>query len=130
MEFSAEEVDQIVGQRLRILRMARGITQQSLANSIGVSFQQIQKYERGTNRISAGRLWTISQVLSVDLGEFFFGAESTRQSKADEEKKLLETALVLHTIHDSHVKEQLIEMIHSCALQANNPVDEPRTATG
>ena len=126
MDISAEEVDRLVGQRLRILRVARGITQQSLAKSIGVSFQQIQKYERGANRISAGRLWTIGRVLSVDVNEFFFGVDTPTEEHVGEERKLLETALVLHTINDDHVKERLIEMIHSCALRDTAQARERR----
>ncbi len=66
-------VDKHVGNRLRQLRVLRGITQTALAERIGVAFQQIQKYEKGADRISAGRLWGISRVLDVPIASFFEG---------------------------------------------------------
>ncbi len=64
-------IDQSVGNRLKIRRNIIGLSQDSLAQKIGVSFQQVQKYERGTNRISASRLYEISQVLKVPVSFFF-----------------------------------------------------------
>lgn len=67
-------VDAQVGSRLRARRMALGLSQTNLADAIGLTFQQIQKYEKGTNRIGAGRLYQLAEVLKVDP-EFFFGNE-------------------------------------------------------
>ena len=66
------EVDNTVAQRLRFRRMQVGKSQGALGNAVGVTFQQIQKYEKGTNRISAGRLQKIADVLGVPVS-FFFG---------------------------------------------------------
>ena len=66
-------VDVHVGQRVRHRRWLLGMTQQQLAESVGIKFQQIQKYETGTNRISASRLWDIADTLGVNVGFFFEG---------------------------------------------------------
>lgn len=67
----AHPVDIHVGQRIRQRRWLVGMTQQTLANAVGIKFQQIQKYETGANRVSASRLWEIAVALSVSLSYFF-----------------------------------------------------------
>ncbi len=64
-------VDSYVGSRVRQRRMLLGMSQEKLGKAVGISFQQIQKYERGTNRIGASRLFTLSKVLSVPIAFFF-----------------------------------------------------------
>lgn len=66
-------VDVHVGKRVRHRRWMVGMTQQQLANKVGIKFQQIQKYETGMNRISASRLWDIAEALNVDVRFFFEG---------------------------------------------------------
>lgn len=68
-------VDVHVGQRVRQRRWMVGMTQQQLGNKVGIKFQQIQKYETGTNRISASRLWDISDALGVPVSFFFDGLD-------------------------------------------------------
>ncbi|MEM1380033.1 MAG: helix-turn-helix transcriptional regulator [Pseudomonadota bacterium] len=67
------QVDLHVGQRLRQRRCLLGMTQQKLADAVGIKFQQIQKYESGANRISASRLWVIARALEVPVSHFFEG---------------------------------------------------------
>ncbi len=66
-------VDVHVGKRVRHRRWMAGMTQQQLAERVGIKFQQIQKYETGTNRVSASRLWDISEALNVPVAFFFEG---------------------------------------------------------
>lgn len=66
-------VDLHVGARIRLRRRLLGITQQGLADSLGVTFQQVQKYERGANRVSASRLWLMARLLGVPVAFFFEG---------------------------------------------------------
>ena len=66
-----DPVDVHVGQRLRVRRSLLGLSQEKLADSIGLTFQQIQKYERGMNRISAGRLYQFSKILDVPVAYFY-----------------------------------------------------------
>jgi len=70
-----DPVDVEVGHRIRIERLARGLSQTALANQLGVTFQQVQKYEKGVNRVGAGRLTKIAEVLGVQVGSFFTGKE-------------------------------------------------------
>ncbi|PZX10450.1 helix-turn-helix domain-containing protein [Celeribacter halophilus] len=68
-------VDVHVGKRIRHRRWMVGMTQQQLAEKVGIKFQQIQKYETGMNRVSASRLWDIAESLSVPVAFFFEGME-------------------------------------------------------
>ncbi|MEM1343108.1 MAG: helix-turn-helix transcriptional regulator [Pseudomonadota bacterium] len=82
-------VDIHVGQRVRQRRWVIGMTQQQLANAVGIKFQQIQKYETGANRVSASRLWDIAETLDVPVSFFFEGLdneaqpEDARQARGD-----------------------------------------------
>ncbi len=69
-------VDVHVGKRVRHRRWLVGMTQQQLAESVGIKFQQIQKYETGANRVSASRLWDIADSLDVDVSFFFEGLDT------------------------------------------------------
>ncbi len=68
-------VDVHVGKRIRHRRWMVGMTQQQLAEKVGIKFQQIQKYETGMNRVSASRLWDIADALSIKVEFFFEGAD-------------------------------------------------------
>jgi transcriptional regulator with XRE-family HTH domain len=74
----SNDIDLHLGKRLRSRRRILGLTQQQLAGACGVRFQQIQKYECGANRISAARLWRISEALQVPVGYFYDGLENAR----------------------------------------------------
>ncbi|MEM9241542.1 MAG: helix-turn-helix transcriptional regulator [Pseudomonadota bacterium] len=75
----AHHVDVHVGKRIRHRRWLAGMTQQNLAESVGIKFQQIQKYETGANRVSASRLWDIADALDVNVGFFFEGLDQEAQ---------------------------------------------------
>lgn len=66
-----DPIDVEVGGRLRLLRRYRGLSQTELATQLGLTFQQVQKYERGANRISASKLWKAAEVLGVPVAELF-----------------------------------------------------------
>src|SRR3954471_12305849 len=68
-----QDADRHVGGRLRERRLSLGLTQQGLAELIGVTYQQAHKYEKGINRIAAGRLYTIAQALGVEVSYFYDG---------------------------------------------------------
>ena len=69
----AHPVDVYVGRRLRARRRLLGLTQEALASSVDIRFQQIQKYESGANRVSASRLWSLANALNVPISYFFDG---------------------------------------------------------
>ncbi len=75
-------VDVHVGKRIRHRRWLVGMTQQNLAERVGIKFQQIQKYETGANRVSASRLWNIADALGVEISFFFEGLESESSEKS------------------------------------------------
>ncbi|WP_375691892.1 helix-turn-helix domain-containing protein [Pseudooceanicola sp. LIPI14-2-Ac024] len=74
-------VDVHVGKRIRHRRWLVGMTQQQLAERVGIKFQQIQKYETGANRVSASRLWDIADALDVPVSFFFEGLDSDAAEK-------------------------------------------------
>jgi len=77
----AHPVDEHVGKRLRQRRWLVGMTQQQLAEHVGIKFQQIQKYETGANRVSASRLWDIASTLDVSINFFFDGLQAEKSVK-------------------------------------------------
>jgi predicted transcriptional regulator len=76
-----DSIDVEVGRRVRVERMARGLSQTELANKIGVTFQQVQKYESGVNRISMGRLTRIGRLFGLDV-TYLLGASDRKRSTA------------------------------------------------
>jgi len=73
-------VDAHVGKRIRHRRWMVGMTQQQLADLVGIKFQQIQKYETGMNRVSASRLWDVADALGVSISFFFEGLDDARET--------------------------------------------------
>src|SRR4051795_4312163 len=73
---SPDPTDKHVGSRVRMRRLMLGMSQEKLGDALGLTFQQVQKYEKGTNRIAASRLQQISQILQVPVAFFFEGAPS------------------------------------------------------
>jgi transcriptional regulator with XRE-family HTH domain len=84
----AQDIDRHIGAQLRRRRVMNGLTQQGLADLIGVTYQQAHKYENGVNRIAAGRLYTIAQVLAVDVGYFFEGLESAARTEPSPQQRV------------------------------------------
>jgi transcriptional regulator with XRE-family HTH domain len=76
MKKRPDPIDMLVGNNVRILRLEKGLSQSDLAERLGITFQQIQKYEKGVNRIGSGRLARLSQVLGVSVSRFFQGSEA------------------------------------------------------
>lgn len=82
-------IDIHVGKRIRHRRWEIGMSQQDLAEIVGVRFQQIQKYELGTNRVSASRLWDIADAMKIPVEHFFRGTDAPEASGAGVEGDLL-----------------------------------------
>ena len=78
----ATDIDLHLGRRLRRRRRLLGLTQQQLANQVGIRFQQIQKYECGANRISAARLWQLAEALESPVSYFYDGLAEALESKS------------------------------------------------
>jgi transcriptional regulator with XRE-family HTH domain len=106
-----QDIDRHVGARVRERRIMLGLTQQQLADLIGVTYQQAHKYERGINRVSAGRLYEISQVLSVPVGYFFDGLEGQdSRAVSPRERMCLELARNFAQIPNERHQEALSQL--------------------
>jgi transcriptional regulator with XRE-family HTH domain len=102
---AANEVDVAVGARIRNLRLRNKLSQEEVGRRLNVSFQQVQKYEKGTNRVGAGRLAALAKVFDVPVGAFFSEAKLTQkpaprqqidQLTVRNEIRLLEAYQALH----------------------------------
>lgn len=93
MSRSTTDIDKKIGERVRLARMERGMSQEKLADAIGVTFQQVQKYEKGTNRISAGRLEPIAQALGRSIS-FFLRGDGERKGAAREDEDIVSRMLL------------------------------------
>ena len=109
-------IDDHVGARIRGRRIMLGLTQQQLAELIGVTYQQAHKYERGINRVSAGRLFEIARVLSVPVGHFFegIGEEGVRPVNPHQ-RMLLEIARNFADIPNERHQEALSALARALA---------------
>ncbi|MDR0367485.1 MAG: helix-turn-helix domain-containing protein [Rickettsiales bacterium] len=79
----AKNVDIFIGRKLKLRRTLLKMSQDSLGSIVGLTFQQVQKYESGENKISASRLFTFSRILRVDIGYFFDGLDSEKTMQFD-----------------------------------------------
>jgi transcriptional regulator with XRE-family HTH domain len=138
-----DPVDIHVGSRVRLRRTLLGLSQDKLARAIGVSFQQLQKYERGTNRISASRLYALSKVLGVGISWFFEDAPSTAKrrtpatetrapandSSADQDPMTANETVKLvrayYMIEDPKVRKKILHMV-----RAVSPISSGRKTRG
>ena len=77
----AEPTDDYVGKRIRMRRMQSGLSQSQLGNALGITFQQVQKYEKGSNRVSASKLQTMANFLKVPVSFFFEGGPTEPNGK-------------------------------------------------
>lgn len=106
-----QDIDRHVGARIRERRIMLGFTQQQLADLIGVTYQQAHKYERGINRVSAGRLFEVAQVLSVPVNYFFDGLTDERGgSISPRERMCLELARNFAQIPNERHQEALSQL--------------------
>ena len=81
---TADDIDAYIGSRVRLRRMTIGVSQEQLGDALGLTFQQVQKYEKGQNRIGAGRLYRIAQILSTPVAYFYDGLPPTAGSTETE----------------------------------------------
>lgn len=127
-----DNVDVHVGQRLRVRRSLLGMSQEKLAESVGLTFQQVQKYERGINRISAGRLFQFSKILDIPVGYFFdqlggdLASESYGLSDNEQEafgsdndimhsKETIELVRTYYSIKDEKKRKEMLRFVKTMA---------------
>ncbi|HEX2151868.1 MAG TPA: helix-turn-helix transcriptional regulator [Stellaceae bacterium] len=119
-----DPVDVHVGVRIRTRRLLLGMNQETLANALGLTFQQVQKYEGGANRVSASRLVQVAEVLGVPVAYFFPDLDSTDDTAAADKTEIREMmqrpeAIELirwyYAITDPGVRQQFLEMVKAVA---------------
>ncbi|MEA2840924.1 MAG: hypothetical protein QOF41_2254 [Methylobacteriaceae bacterium] len=127
MKKSPNHVDRHVGGNVRMRRMLLGLSQEKLGEALGLTFQQVQKYEKGTNRIGASRLQQIAQFLKVEVGFFFEGLSGDKPQSGFAEEGTSYVMDFLHSseglqlnrafarIKDQRVKRRLIALINALA---------------
>jgi len=124
-------IDAHVGGRLRARRALMGLSQEKLGEAVGLTFQQVQKYERGTNRISASRLWDMSKALGVEIAYFFEGlenrtgltavtgvAEDAESFEGDplSRKESIELIRAYYRITDVTLRKRILDLTRSIAV--------------
>ena len=129
---SPNQTDKFVGNRIRMQRMVLGKSQEWLDKMLGLTFQQIQKYEKGSNRVGAGRLQELSYVLGVPIDFFFDGAPPPRQASGSYEPNPLSEhmaefmassegvriAAAFAQINDRGLRRAVVEMIEEFVRSA------------
>lgn len=132
----ANPIDAQVGNRVRLRRMLIGMSQEKLGELLGLTFQQVQKYEKGVNRIGAGRLFQVSRILSVPIDYFYEGvvdqlpnpapgfAEDAANPPVMEflsSGEGLQLSLAFMRIKEAKVRKRVLDLVKSLA---NEPGDE------
>jgi len=121
----AGPIDAVVGRTIRALRLSKGISQGVLGRRLGVSFQQIQKYENGTNRIGAGRLAQIALALDVPMEALLQGVQATRRKARQHDDPLallssgqaMRLARAFSKIADGRIRIALVSLAEGIAAQ-------------
>ena len=129
-------IDLHVGQRLRLCRALLGMSQEQLGTELNITFQQVQKYERGANWVSASRLWDISQILDIPISYFFddmsnitMQSSPMHVSRGDQKlvinngvskdpmarRETLELVRTYHSIEKPLVRKRVVEIVKSIA---------------
>lgn len=118
-------VDEHVGRKLKLKRVEKNLTQNQLAESIGVTFQQIQKYEKGANRISSSKLYEIAQTLKVSISYFFVELENTNYEFRNDESyvALFDSANDDYKAEIEESKDELHDLIASY-ISIKDPKDK------
>jgi|HubBroStandDraft_6_1064221.scaffolds.fasta_scaffold669850_1 transcriptional regulator with XRE-family HTH domain len=121
-----QSLDKVVGRNIRVHRLAKGMSQTDLANELGITFQQIQKYEKGTNRVGSGRLFEISVILGVSVLTLFEGGKATL-AKGDDSSpfNLLADPLSLRLVQafaeisERRTRHSLVDLVESMKSRKN-----------
>lgn len=142
MSDTPHPIDIHVGARVRTRRRLLGITQEKLGEALGLTFQQVQKYERGSNRISASRLYELARILAVPVTYFYEGVEELDSGVAPvlpgaaaapfeaEQLSSRETHDLLrfyYSLPDPRVRRRFLDLLKSIASAPDEPVAESDT---
>ena len=98
----------------RVRRLYRGMRQEELARALGLTFQQVQKYESGANRVSASRLWEIAAVLETPIA-YFFPKDTAIPDDYPQDQESIELARLYYAIADPAMRQQVFDMVKGVA---------------
>jgi transcriptional regulator with XRE-family HTH domain len=121
---SPNQTDVYIGKRIRMMRLARGLSQTDVAGRLGITFQQIQKYEKGANRVGAGRLQEMANLLGVTPAFFFEDGPRLKPGKSGEapettellaNKYNLALAQAYNRIRSRNVRRNVLELVEGLA---------------
>src|SRR4051794_19449711 len=127
----AQDVDRHVARRIRERRLALGLTQQQVAGMLGITYQQAHKYEKGVNRISAGRLYTIAQALGVDVGYFYEGLGSGEPARPTVRQRRMIDLARSFVLLPRPQQEVLCELARALSMERRTPgADAPSPSPG
>ena len=118
-------IDVHVGSRIRLRRTMLGMSQEKLGDSLGITFQQVQKYEKGANRVGASRLQHIAEILNVPIPFFFEGSpgaiedENRQESSTDfmNSKECVALAAAFSAIEDKRVRQSILGLVRSLSKE-------------
>lgn len=129
-ERAANAVDKKLGQRVRARRLEIGMSQERLAELLGVTFQQVQKYEKGVNRIAASRLHDIAYALEMPVARFFEGISGRASAVAETSRDYIDDALatpegtqlmtLFASIRSQKVRRRVVELVKALTEEAEN----------
>ena len=117
-------VDRHVGLRIRMRRKEIGVSQERLAESLGITFQQVQKYERGANRVSASKLWEIALALKTSVAYFYEGLGDRDAPTSDSRQSFMlsgegmELMATFPRISEPGVRRKIVELVRAVADEA------------
>ena len=118
-------VDVLVGRKARERRALEGMSQTTVANSLGLTFQQLQKYEKGHNRISASKLYELAQIFDVPISYFFEGIEEGKIAPSPDEvltkRETLELVRAYYAISDPAVRDSIRKLVQAAAKLGLSP---------
>ena len=119
MARASQEIDKWVGRRISEIRREAGLSQSALAASLDLSFQQIQKYEAGQNRVSASRLYQLAQLFGCAVADFFPRPEVAAPSSAgtEDDKHYLAMMAAFPRIEDVNLRRSVLDIVEALALR-------------
>jgi transcriptional regulator with XRE-family HTH domain len=117
-----EAIDRHVAARMRERRIVLGLSQQQLAELVGITVQQACKYETGSNRVAAGRLYRIAQALGIDVGYFFEGMGKDNAYRSAQQRLLMRLARDFMAIRNRRHQEELISLARALSEPEAGPI--------
>jgi transcriptional regulator with XRE-family HTH domain len=128
---SPNPIDQRLGRNIRFQRLAAGLSQEALAHRLGLTFQQVQKYEKGTNRVSANRLVELASIFGIDIMALLDGVDVPTASADRTVSDLLETPRaiellrVFSCIEDNEIRAAIVDLVNELGRVDGHALGNP-----